>query len=105
MAESRSLLVANSLRLILCEMRVGTASELKLLKPLDGYVLFLEEEASRLIDFQSFFRPGFVKVVPREGMPLTSAPNEKGDLHIHFNVEVPKTLTPEQKKTIGKTLP
>lgn len=82
-------------------------ADIPLGKALIGYWVDIHTLDDRIlhVPITDIVRPGFVKVVPGEGMPQTHAPSEKGDLHIHFNVEVPKTLTPAQKKTIGKTLP
>ncbi|KAJ1471753.1 hypothetical protein T484DRAFT_1581362, partial [Baffinella frigidus] len=39
-----------------------------------------------------------------EGMPEHNFASNRGDLLVHFEVEMPKTLTPEQKKVLGQVL-
>ena len=51
-----------------------------------------------------FVRPGYVKIVPKEGMPLSKQPNERGDLVISFNIEFPEHLSPDQKSLITQAL-
>ena len=46
--------------------------------------------------------PGVTKTVPGEGMPTASG--GRGDLTVLFDVDFPRTLTPEQKATIKKAL-
>jgi DnaJ-class molecular chaperone len=41
--------------------------------------------------------PGMVERLPGEGMPVYERASEKGDLIITYQVELPKTLTAEQK--------
>jgi DnaJ family protein B protein 13 len=50
------------------------------------------------------FRPGYTKIVPTEGMPVSTCPTEKGDLIIKFDIEFPHTLTPERKDLIRTAL-
>lgn len=50
------------------------------------------------------FRPGYQKVVPTEGMPISKDPNTKGDLLIQFNIEFPNQLNPEQKRMLKEAL-
>lgn len=40
-------------------------------------------------------RPGEVEKIRGEGMPVYEYPTDKGDLFITYQVEFPKTLTPE----------
>lgn len=51
------------------------------------------------------FRPGYKKVVPGEGMPLSKDYTQKGDLIIEFNIKFPSTLTPERKELLRRALP
>ena len=51
-----------------------------------------------------FSRPGYRKIVPSEGMPLSSDPTKKGDLIIEFDIEFPQTLTPEKKNLVNMAL-
>lgn len=48
--------------------------------------------------------PGYVKVVPGEGMPLSKSPSRRGDLRIKFNVVFPSTLTRAQKDQLKTVL-
>lgn len=50
------------------------------------------------------FRPGYTKVVPGEGMPVSADPTKKGDLVIEFDIEFPTSLTPDRKDLIKKAL-
>jgi len=56
------------------------------------------------INIHEIIQPGFVKVVPGEGMPISKFPNQKGDLKIHFNIEFPRELTQDQKDQIKRIL-
>ena len=49
-------------------------------------------------------RPGYKKIVPDEGMPMSSDPAQKGDLTIEFNIEFPTSLTPERKDLVRTAL-
>jgi DnaJ-class molecular chaperone len=49
-------------------------------------------------------RPGFTKTIPGEGMPHVDNFNKKGDLIVEFEIEFPKTLTPESKDFIKRAL-
>lgn len=50
------------------------------------------------IPINDIVRPGYKKIVPGEGMPLSTDPSQKGDLIIEFNIEFPTSLTPERKE-------
>lgn len=50
------------------------------------------------------YRPGYTKVVPGEGMPVSADPTNKGDLVIEFDIEFPTSLTPDRKDLIKKAL-
>ncbi|KAL9645074.1 hypothetical protein ABK040_004565 [Willaertia magna] len=49
--------------------------------------------------------PGYTKVVPNEGMPLSKNPEQKGDLIIKFNVQFPRYLSTTQKEQLKQILP
>jgi DnaJ family protein B protein 13 len=51
-----------------------------------------------------FFRPGYKKRIPGQGMPLISNPDKYGDMIIEFNVEYPTGLDTEQKFHIKEAL-
>lgn len=57
-------------------------------------------------NFDNIFtsRPGYTKVVPGEGMPVSADPTKKGDLVIEFDIEFPTSLTPDRKDLIKKAL-
>lgn len=56
------------------------------------------------INLLFFFRPGYTKIVPGEGMPLSQDPSKKGDLVIEFEIEFPTSLSPERKDLIKRAL-
>lgn len=45
------------------------------------------------------------KAINDEGMPMYQRPFMKGKLYIHFTVEFPDSLTPEQCKALENVLP
>ena len=49
-------------------------------------------------------RPGYVKIVPGEGMPITDQPGKKGDLIIEFDIVFPQSLTPDRKELVKEAL-
>jgi len=56
------------------------------------------------IPINDIIMPGYRKVVPCEGMPMSRDPQERGDLLIQFDIEFPKQLTPEKKLMIKQAL-
>ncbi|XP_071956113.1 dnaJ homolog subfamily B member 13-like [Antedon mediterranea] len=57
------------------------------------------------IPINDIVSPGYQKIVPGEGMPLSSADTkQKGNLIIQFDIEFPKQLTPEKKQLIKEAL-
>lgn len=54
------------------------------------------------VPITDIIRPGFQKVVPREGMPVPNEPAEFGNLIIQFDVGFPSSMTPEKKNLIKK---
>ena len=44
-------------------------------------------------------KPGEVEKVIREGMPVYEAASDKGDLIVTYQVELPQTLTHEQRES------
>ncbi|GIX63677.1 heat shock protein 40, putative [Babesia caballi] len=55
----------------------------------------------RIVDVVS---PTYRKVIPKEGMPISKTPSERGDLILEFNITFPRTLTAEQKKQMTAAL-
>lgn len=47
-----------------------------------------------------YAKPGAVKIVLGEGMPISKAPGTKGDLIVKFDVAFPQSLTDSQKAKI-----
>lgn len=45
------------------------------------------------------------KAISDEGMPMYQRPFMKGKLYIHFNVEFPDSLTPDQVQALEAVLP
>lgn len=56
------------------------------------------------IPINDIIKPGYKKIVPREGMPLTNDPEKKGDLVIEFDIEFPTSLSPERKDMAKRAL-
>ena len=48
--------------------------------------------------------PETIRILQNEGMPNSKNPNQKGQLHIKFNIKFPEYLSNEQKKDIEKLL-
>lgn len=75
-------------------------------KALTGCVVDVPTLDGRLISIpiNDIVEPGYQKVVPTEGMPISKDPNTKGDLIIQFNIEFPNQLNPEQKRMLKEAL-
>lgn len=56
------------------------------------------------IPINDIIKPGYKKIVRDEGMPLSSDPQQKGDLIIEFDIAFPRTLTPEKKNLLRTAL-
>jgi len=61
----------------------------KTIETLDGRILVVSTIPGEVI------RPGDVKCIMNEGMPIHRNPTEKGRLAIQFNIKFPKTIAPE----------
>lgn len=48
-------------------------------------------------------QPGSKVVVRNEGMPTSKQPSQKGDLHVHVNVQLPQ-LSQQQKAKLQEVL-
>ena len=48
--------------------------------------------------------PGYELVVPKEGMPISKEPGNKGNLRIKFEVKFPTKLTSEQRAGLRRAL-
>ncbi|CAN8299444.1 unnamed protein product [Cochlearia groenlandica] len=66
---------------------------------LDGRNLLVKSNPGEVV------KPDSYKAINDEGMPIYQRPFMKGKLFIHFNVEFPDSLIPEQTKAIEAVLP
>ena len=56
------------------------------------------------INLDSVLAPQFVHTIKGEGMPLKDDPNQKGDLHVCFDVQFPSSIKPDVKQEILELL-
>lgn len=49
--------------------------------------------------------PRTIRTVKNEGMPISKQPGAKGDLHVHFDVQFPRSLSEAQKQALRTALP
>jgi DnaJ family protein B protein 4 len=63
----------------------------------------LDGEHKKIV-INEIMQPNFTKVILNEGMPLFKNPNQRGNLHIIFEVVFPTTLTPYQKDELKNIL-
>ncbi|KAF5742494.1 dnaJ protein [Tripterygium wilfordii] len=66
---------------------------------LDGRQLIIKSQPGEVV------KPDQFKAVNDEGMPMYQRPFMKGKLYIHFSVDFPDTLAPEQCKALETVLP
>jgi len=68
---------------------------------LDGRKLLVKSSSNEAI------KPGDIKTIPEEGMPIHKRPMEKGQLYIKFTIEFPepRQLSPQSKAELEKILP
>ncbi|KAJ0083447.1 hypothetical protein Patl1_30235 [Pistacia atlantica] len=66
---------------------------------LDGRQLLIKSSPGEVVKPDSF------KAINDEGMPLYQRPFMKGKLYIHFTVDFPDSLTPDQVKALAAVLP
>jgi len=68
---------------------------------LDNRKLLVKSQPNDII------KPGDVKAIPEEGMPIYKRPMERGTLYIKFTIEFPDPtfLLPERKAELEKILP
>ena len=78
----------------LSEALTGTTVEVKTL-----------DKRSLRIPVSDIVYPGYTKVIPREGMPISRTPGSFGNLCIKFNIVFPRVLSQEQKEAIAAILP
>ncbi|XP_030455500.1 dnaJ protein homolog [Syzygium oleosum] len=66
---------------------------------LDGRQLLIKSNAGEVVKPDSF------KAINDEGMPMYQRPFMKGKLYIHFTVDFPESLSPEQVEALQRVLP
>lgn len=70
-----------------------------ILTHLDGRQLLIKSSPGEVV------KPGQFKAINDEGMPVYQRHFIKGNLYIHFSVDFPDSLTPEQCKALESVLP
>lgn len=70
-----------------------------ILTHLDGRQLVIKSKPGEVI------KPDQYKAIDDEGMPIHQHPFMRGKLYIHFTVEFPESLSPEQVKALEEILP
>ncbi|KAG6488225.1 dnaJ homolog subfamily B member 1-like [Zingiber officinale] len=84
-----------------------TSQKISLVEALTGYTARLTTLDGRSLTIpinSSVIHPGYVEVVPREGMPMPKDPSRKGNIRIKFDIRFPTRLTTEQKAGIKRLL-
>ncbi|CAA7048548.1 unnamed protein product [Microthlaspi erraticum] len=66
---------------------------------LDGRNLLIKSNPGEVV------KPDSYKAISDEGMPIYQRPFMKGKLYIHFTVEFPDSLSPDQTKAVEAVLP
>merc|ERR1711894_139472 len=81
-------------------------AKVPLSKALTGCTVTIHTLDDRILNIpiNDIIKPGYLKIVPGEGMPLTKDASKKGDLVIEFDIEFPTTLSPERKEWVGRAL-
>ncbi|TLM35136.1 hypothetical protein FEC37_18770, partial [Acinetobacter baumannii] len=70
-----------------------------ILTHLDNRQLLIKSQPGEVV------KPDQFKAINDEGMPMYQRPFMRGKLYIHFTVEFPESLTPEQCKALEAVLP
>lgn len=70
-----------------------------ILTHLDGRQLLIKSQPGEVL------KPDSYKAINDEGMPMYRKSFMKGKLYIHFNVEFPESLSPDQVQALAKVLP
>lgn len=82
---------------------------LSLLEALCGFQFILTHLDNRQLLIKSnpgeVVKPGQYKAINEEGMPIYQRPFMRGKLYIHFTVEFPDSMSPEQCKAVEAVLP
>lgn len=83
--------------------------KISLVEALTGFSFSLEHLDDRTLlvtsDENTVYNDGCFKVIRDEGMPMEKNPTQTGNLYIEFEVEFPKTLKADAKRTLKKVLP
>ncbi|KAF4692331.1 hypothetical protein FOZ60_013689 [Perkinsus olseni] len=58
----------------------------------------------RGVRIEQVVTPGFTRVIRGAGMPVSKQPGQRGDLVVTFDIVFPKTLSPQQKEILRRTL-
>ncbi|KAE8684337.1 DnaJ protein-like protein ANJ1 [Hibiscus syriacus] len=77
----------------------GEADEAFILTHLDGRQLLIKTQTGEVI------KPDQFKAINDEGMPIYQRPFMRGKLYIHFTVDFPDSLAPDQCKALEAVLP
>uniref|UniRef100_A0A2P2L5G6 Uncharacterized protein MANES_13G142000 n=2 Tax=Rhizophora mucronata TaxID=61149 RepID=A0A2P2L5G6_RHIMU len=83
-----------------------TTQKISLVEALSGCTVRLTTLDGRTLNIQinNVIHPNYEEVEPREGMPISRDPTQRGNLRIKFNIKFPTRLTAEQKAGIKKLL-
>jgi DnaJ-class molecular chaperone len=90
--------------------RVGNdlifSARIPLVSALTDFSLRVDHLDGRVLNIpcNEVIRPGSVKTVSGEGMPISRQPGARGNLVIEFDVVFPEKLTTAQKKGVAKAL-
>ncbi|XP_040870614.1 uncharacterized protein [Glycine max] len=80
--------------------------EIPLVKALTGCTILVpllgREHMNLTLD--NIIHPGFEKIIPGQGMPISREPGKRGDLKITFLVEFPTKLTGNQRSEVVRIL-
>ncbi|KAH9329500.1 hypothetical protein KI387_001608 [Taxus chinensis] len=78
--------------------------KITLAQALTGYTVNLVtlDGRSLSIPITDVISPGYEKIVPREGMPISKDQGMRGNLQIKFDIKYPSRLTSEQKAGVNR---
>ncbi|CAM6047550.1 unnamed protein product [Sphagnum compactum] len=80
--------------------------KLPLVEALTGTTISLTTLDGRTLNISilDVISPGYEKLSPKEGMPISKAPGRRGNLRINFDIKFPIRLTTEQKAGFKRLL-
>jgi len=61
------------------------------------------DDRNLVVTSDDIIKPGEVREIQNEGMPIPSRPYQRGNLFIKFSIKFPDKLTPEQVKGLNET--